>query len=62
MNKSKKERAMEVAIEQELLKRGEADVRSEFLSDSQNPNAKRSSTYTRVRLKLMLQWNRPSVR
>ena len=62
MNKSKKERALEISIEQGLLERGEFDVKAEFISDAQNNKIKRSSIYTRVRLKLMLQWNRPSVR
>ncbi len=60
--KSKKERALEVAIEQELLKRGKTDVEAEFMADAQNPNAKRSSTYTRIRLNLMLKWSRPQIR
>lgn len=60
MNKSKKERALEASIEQELMQRGGVEVKREFLNEITNP-VKRSSTYIKVRLKLMLLWNKPGV-
>lgn len=60
MNKSKRDIALEVSIEQELLKRGEKNVRQEFFNEIKNP-VKRSSIYIKTRLKLMLQWNKPRI-
>lgn len=57
MNRPKKEIALEVAIEQELLKRGESDVRQEFLNEISNP-VKRNSIYINTRLKLILKWSK----
>jgi hypothetical protein len=58
MNKSKKERALEAAIELELMNRGSKDVSKEFFAEAQKP-VKRSDIYIKTRLRLMLLWGRP---
>ncbi len=58
--KPKKQRAIEISIEQSLLARGSEEVKREFLADQQNGTV-RKSTYLQIRLKLMLQWNRPPI-
>lgn len=56
MKKSKKERAREIAIEQDILKRGYESVKGEFISDS---GSHKDPIYSRIRLEFLLKWNRP---
>lgn len=61
MKKSKKERAKEVCIEQGLLSRGYEDVKRELITDHEGRIA-REPLYSRIRLNLMLKWERPQIR